>query len=73
MDLRLLDAEPTAVERDAVDAFLGPALAAWAGTDAIDNGHAAHGGHAARSQRHMLLPDAARAARARRLDQPAAA
>ena len=56
MDLRLLDAEPTAVERDAVDAFLGPSLAAWSGTDAIDNGHAAHGGHAARAQRHMLLP-----------------
>jgi NADH-quinone oxidoreductase subunit F len=56
MDVRLLDAEPTAAERDAVDAFLGPSLAAWAGTDATDNGHAAHGGHAARSQRHMLLP-----------------
>ena len=56
MDLRLLDAEPTAAERDAVDAFLGPSLAAWDGTDASDNGHAAHGGHAVRSQRHMLLP-----------------
>ena len=56
MDLRLLDAEPTAAERDAVDAFLGPSLATWSGTDAIDNGHAAHGGHAARAQRHMLLP-----------------
>jgi NADH-quinone oxidoreductase subunit F len=56
VDLRLLDAEPTAAERDAVDAFLGPSLTAWSGTDAIDNGHAAHGGHAARSQRHMLLP-----------------
>ena len=52
MDVRLLDAEPTAEERDAVDAFLGPSLAAWA----TDNGHAAHGGHEARSQRHMLLP-----------------
>jgi NADH-quinone oxidoreductase subunit F len=56
MDLRLLDAEPTAAERDAVDAFLGPSLAAWDGTDASENGHAAHGGHAVRSQRHMLLP-----------------
>jgi NADH-quinone oxidoreductase subunit F len=56
MDVRLLDAEPTAAERDAVDAFLGPSLAAWAGTDATENGHAAHGGHAVRSQRHMLLP-----------------
>jgi NADH-quinone oxidoreductase subunit F len=56
MDLRLLDAEPTAAERDAVDAFLGPSLAAWDGTDASENGHAAHGGHVVRSQRHMLLP-----------------
>ena len=56
VDVRLLDAEPTAAERDAVDAFLGPSLAAWSGTDAIENGHAAHGGHAARAQRHMLLP-----------------
>jgi NADH-quinone oxidoreductase subunit F len=53
VDLRLLDAEPTEAERDAVDAFLGPpSLQVWAG----DNGHAAHGGHAAREQRHMLLP-----------------
>ena len=56
MDVRLLDAEPTAAERDAVDAFLGPSLAIWTGTDAIDNGHAAHGGHSVRSQRHLLLP-----------------
>ncbi|HET8759070.1 MAG TPA: NAD(P)H-dependent oxidoreductase subunit E [Solirubrobacteraceae bacterium] len=56
MDLRLLEAEPTAAERDAVDAFLGPSLAVWTGPDASENGHAAHGGHAARSQRHLLLP-----------------
>jgi NADH-quinone oxidoreductase subunit F len=56
VDLRLLEAEPTAAERDAVDAFLGPSLAVWTGPDASENGHAAHGGHAARSQRHLLLP-----------------
>jgi NADH-quinone oxidoreductase subunit F len=56
VDVRLLDAEPTAAERDAVDAFLGPSLAIWTGTDAIDNGHAMHGGHSVRSQRHLLLP-----------------
>jgi NADH-quinone oxidoreductase subunit F len=56
VDVRLLDAEPTAAERDAVDAFLGPSLALWAGDDALENGRAAHGGHAARSQRHLLLP-----------------
>jgi NADH-quinone oxidoreductase subunit F len=43
VDVRLLDAEPTTAERDAVDAFLGPPLAVWTG-------------HAARSQRHLLLP-----------------
>jgi NADH-quinone oxidoreductase subunit F len=53
VDLRLLNAEPSEAERDAVDAFLGPALHVWTGDG---NGHAAHGGHAARSQRHMLLP-----------------
>ena len=53
MDLRLLNAEPTEAERDAVDAFLGPSLQVWA---ADGNGHAAHGGHAARAQRQLLLP-----------------
>jgi NADH-quinone oxidoreductase subunit F len=53
VDLRLLNAEPTEAERDAVDAFLGPSLAVWTGPD---NGHAAHGGHDAREQRHLLLP-----------------
>ena len=43
--LRLLDAEPTDAERDAVDAFLGPSLRVWA----ANGGHAAHGGHAARA------------------------
>jgi NADH-quinone oxidoreductase subunit F len=56
VDLRLLlDAEPTAEERDAVDAFLGPS-AEWTAPEAAGNGHAAHGGHAARAQRHLLLP-----------------
>ncbi len=54
MDLRLLNAEPTEVERDAVDAFLGPSLQVWAGDG--DGRAAAHGGHAERAQRHMLLP-----------------
>jgi NADH-quinone oxidoreductase subunit F len=53
VDVRLLDAEPTEAERDAVDAFLGPSLQTWAGDG---NGHAAHGGQSARAQRHMLLP-----------------
>jgi NADH-quinone oxidoreductase subunit F len=53
VDLRLLSAEPTEAERDAVDAFLGPSLQVWTGNG---DGHAAHGGHAVRSQRHLLLP-----------------
>jgi NADH-quinone oxidoreductase subunit F len=56
VDLRLLNAEPTVEERAAVDAILGPSLADWAGPDAVEDGRAAHGGHAARAQRHLLLP-----------------
>jgi len=56
VDVHLLDAEPTTAERDAIDAFLGPPLSSWEGTDRVDNGHSAHGGHAARAERHQLLP-----------------
>jgi NADH-quinone oxidoreductase subunit F len=56
MDLRLLDAEPTTDERAAIDAFLGPPVSTWAGADATENGHSAHGGHEARAQRPQLLP-----------------
>jgi NADH-quinone oxidoreductase subunit F len=56
VDVRLLDAEPTATERAAVDAFLGPPLSSWVGADRTDDGHAAHGGHSARAERHQLLP-----------------
>src|ERR1700689_3449609 len=56
VDVHLLDAEPTAAERDAVDAFLGPPLSSWTGADRADDGHSAHGGHSARAQRHQLLP-----------------
>jgi len=56
LDLRLLDAEPTAEERAAVDAFLGPPLSSWVGADRSENGHSAHGGHSARAQRQQLLP-----------------
>src|SRR5881396_2804855 len=48
MDLRLMLAEPTEAEREAVDSVLGP--------PSSTNGHAAHGGHATREQRHLLLP-----------------
>jgi NADH-quinone oxidoreductase subunit F len=56
VDLRLLEAEPTTDERAAIDAFLGPPVSSWAGADAVEDGHSAHGGHAARARRHQLLP-----------------
>lgn len=56
VDVRLLDAEPSTAERTAIDAFLGPPMSTWTGAARTDNGHAAHGGHAARAQRHQLLP-----------------
>ncbi len=56
MDIRLLDAEPSEAERDAVDAFLGPPVSQWAGADRVENGHSAHGGHSARAERQRLLP-----------------
>ena len=58
MDLKLLDAEPTAEERDAVDALLGPPTSGWDGgvRDPVRDTHVAFGGHAARAQRHRLIP-----------------
>ncbi|HLY50747.1 MAG TPA: NAD(P)H-dependent oxidoreductase subunit E [Solirubrobacteraceae bacterium] len=56
MDVHLLDAEPSTAERAAIDAFLGPPMSQWTGAVRRDNGHSAHGGHAARAQRDQLLP-----------------
>ena len=56
MDVHLLDAEPTTEERDAIDAFLGPPMSSWVGAERGADGHAADGGHAARAERHKLLP-----------------
>ena len=58
MDLRLGVAAPaTDEERAAVASVLGPPGTGWEGgqREAAD-GHAAYGGHAARSRRHLLLP-----------------
>ena len=59
MDLRLVPhAEPTADERAALDALLGPAASGWEG-GARKTGHegnTAAGGHEARARRHLLLP-----------------
>jgi NADH-quinone oxidoreductase subunit F len=66
MDLHLLDAEPTAEEREAVDALLGAPTSGWDGgvRDPVRDTHVAFGGHDARAQRHLLLP-ALRAAQSR--------
>jgi NADH-quinone oxidoreductase subunit F len=57
MDLRLHDAEPTAAEREAVDAVLGPPPSPWEGAVRNPAGERiARGGHAARARRHLLLP-----------------
>ncbi len=59
MDIRPIEAEPTADERAAVDALLGPPESAWSG-GARDNPRDAHvstvGGRASRELRHLLLP-----------------
>jgi NADH-quinone oxidoreductase subunit F len=48
MDLRLMLDRPTEAEKEAVDALLGPVERF--------NGRVAYGGHAARAQRHLLIP-----------------
>ncbi len=49
MDLKLLGAEPTEAEREAVDAVLGP-------PETGATGRTARAGHEAREQRQLLLP-----------------
>ncbi len=58
MDLHIIGIEPSVEERSAVDSVLGPPHSGWVGgTRRIDlEGHAAEGGHAARANRHLLLP-----------------
>jgi len=60
VDLRLLDAEPTAAERSAVDHLLGPPESGWDGGErdaAIDGRVAvARGAHGAKARRDLLLP-----------------
>ncbi len=59
MDLRLIaDAEPTASERAALEDALGPPGSSWEGGSRLSgaDGNTADGGHAARAQRHLLLP-----------------
>ena len=58
MDLVIQNELPTAVEREAVDAVLGPPQSSWEGAEQASDRdhHVARGGHAARAQRHLLLP-----------------
>jgi hypothetical protein len=57
MDLRLLLAVPTDAERQAVDEFVGSAVAGRNGhaPKVQVHGRVAHGGHEERGQRHLLL------------------
>jgi NADH-quinone oxidoreductase subunit F len=60
VDLRLLEAEPTAAERAAVDGLLGPPQSGWDGGErdaAVDGRIAvARGAHGASARRDLLLP-----------------
>jgi NADH-quinone oxidoreductase subunit F len=59
MDIRLLDAEPSAEERSAVDRVLGAPSSSWDGGErgaAYDTHTAEFGGRATRERRHLLLP-----------------
>ena len=58
MDLHVIGPLASPPERAAVDAVLGPPDSGWAGgvRNPATEGHAARGGHAARSRRSQLLP-----------------
>ena len=58
MDIHVIAPLASPAERAAVDALLGPPASGWAGgaRDSATDGHSAHGGHAARAERDLLLP-----------------
>jgi NADH-quinone oxidoreductase subunit F len=58
MDLHVIGPLASPAERAAVDAVLGPPATRWVGGERTPGreGHVAHGGHAARSRRDLLLP-----------------
>jgi NADH-quinone oxidoreductase subunit F len=58
MDIVLHNEAPSAAERDAVDAVLGPPASSWEGASERSprDERVARGGHAARARRHLLLP-----------------
>jgi NADH-quinone oxidoreductase subunit F len=57
LDAHFTSAHATEIEREAVDALLGPPSTGWEGGSRTQlDGHLAIGGHAARARRDMLLP-----------------
>jgi NADH-quinone oxidoreductase subunit F len=58
MDLHVIGPLATPAERAAVDAVVGRPTSGWHGgsRDVLTEGHAARGGHEARSRRDLLLP-----------------
>jgi NADH-quinone oxidoreductase subunit F len=58
VDLRLgVTAKAADEERAAVTSVLGPPVSGWDGGERTESdGHMALGGHAARAQRHLLIP-----------------
>ncbi|MCC6317798.1 MAG: NAD(P)H-dependent oxidoreductase subunit E [Gemmatimonadaceae bacterium] len=58
MDIRHVDAEPTAEERAAIDALLGPPDSSWEGGErgSHRDAHTAVGGKLARDRRPLLVP-----------------
>jgi NADH-quinone oxidoreductase subunit F len=57
LDIRTTGGPPTAAEVAAVDGFLGAPESLWEGGARVaQDDHLAHGGHASRSRRHLLLP-----------------
>jgi NADH-quinone oxidoreductase subunit F len=57
VDLKLMQAEATPEERDAVDGLLGQPETGWEGGHRSDlDGHVARGGQSNRERRHLLLP-----------------
>jgi NADH-quinone oxidoreductase subunit F len=58
MDIHVIAPLASPAERAVVDALLGPPTSGWAGgqRDSPTDGHSAHGGHAARAERDLLLP-----------------
>ena len=55
VDLRLTANEPSAAERDAVDAVLGPPSSAWVGAARGSDGHSAHAAATRRATSATLL------------------